>query len=168
MSAVSLSLLKNELQLQTTAEDTYLQALLDGVEDWIEQHFGILLATTAVEEDLFGGERSLWPTKVPVQSVTSVVLDGSTVASGNYTLRGNQIVHDDEWDADWYDVSYQAGYSSVPARVESLILSLCRRRYDQRGGAESEQAGDHKVAWRRLAETDEWSILADLAGGVRC
>lgn len=168
MSAVTLALLKSELQLDTDAEDTYLQALLDGVEDWIESEFGILLSRQAVEESLWGGERILYPTKVPIASITSIELDGSTISSSLYTLRGNMIVHDDEWEEDFYDVTLSSGYSTVPARVKSLILALARRRYDARGGPKQESAGGHSVSWRPLVETDEMRLLTDLAGGPPC
>jgi len=168
MSAITLALAKSELQQQSDSEDAYIQALIDGVEDWLESEWGVLLSLQSVSEDLFGGERALWPSKVPVASVTTVSLNGSTVASGNYTLRGNAIVHDDEWDADFYDVVYQAGFAAVPARVQSLILSLLRRRYDARGGPDSESAGGHDVSWQKLMDTDEVILLKDLAGGPPC
>jgi len=168
MAAVTLTELKAELQLQGDAEDAYLTILLDGVENWLESEWGILLSAQDVSEGLIGDGRNLWPTKVPVNSVSSVALEGSTVSSGDYTLRGKAIVNDDAWEEDFYDVTYNAGYSTVPDRVKSLILTLIRRRYDSRGGAESERAGGHTVQWRKLVETDTWQMLRDLAGGPPC
>jgi len=169
MSVVSLDLAKAMLQVAGTDEDTLIQALLDGVESWVEGQWGVLLSQQEVEEHLFGGERCLWPTKVPVVSVSSVETeDGSSISSTSYAVRGNAIVHDDEWEPIWYVVAYTAGYSEIPASLESCILSLVRRAYDARGGAASERAGGHAVEWRALADTDEMAVLQSLAGGPPC
>lgn len=79
----------------------------------------------------------------PVQSITSVVVDGVTIAASNYRLVGGELIVKSAV-ADSLDelgggivITYRAGYgdaaSAVPDGLREAILMLATEAYERRG-----------------------------------
>lgn len=166
----------------STADDTVLQALLDGAEEWVQRDAGILFGEHVIIEDVDGGFHALPLTRGPVLAVSSVydLDEGETEDADDYELRGGKLWRDNglRWDdrinAKWR-VTYIAGYRvttsattttsastwtavDVPAGIKLAILQLVYRAYMSRG-AGSESAAGWSVNWTEFARADVQALL---------
>jgi len=161
MSVTTLALAKSYLRIGHTSEDTLIQKMLDGAEDFVSQLFGLEFEVAEISEYLDGGGVALWLRRAPIISVTSVYDAESeeTISTTAWTWRGCAQVFQvgmDPWLAGRrrYLVGYQAGFSTVPPSVTDGILSLVRRTFDQRGEVSSESASGWSVVWNDLMRGD--------------
>lgn len=168
MSTVTLALAKQALMISHTAQDTFIQALLDGAEDWIARHLGVALSSAARQEDIDGGDLYLWPKFRPVTAVTSVTdLETGTVypalLDGETRIRWNLLPRREEprWPegVQRFRVVYTAGYTALPAGVQVAILQLVARAYRLRAGQASESVDGASASFAKLIDSDIAALL---------
>lgn len=164
MSMISLATAKEFLRITYTTQDTILQILIDGVENFVTRRTGLYLTASDVTENLEGGGFALRPNRIPLNSVTSVRDNesGSTYASDDYHVKNNGIFLDSDlrWErsraAQWC-VVYNGGYSSydvVPAGLKLIALQLLARAYENRGSKSNQGAAGYGANWDRLVDSD--------------
>lgn len=167
MSTLAIATVKEFLEIGHTEQDTVVQAIIDGVEEYVEREAGIGLVASALIEDLKGGLFSLRPKIAPLNSVTSVERLASddtleTVDATLYRIEGERVVRWDRvrWDRDTvFRLTYNGGHSTVPAGLKLALLQLVRRAYDNRGGKSQQAAQGFGVTWAVLKDSDVWKAL---------
>jgi len=156
MSVISLAQAKEYLKIDYDDQDTVIQMMIDGAEEWLERFCGISFSTSDYAENIFSeGGYNLWPKYRPVNSITSVAYNGATVDTDDYVLDGNSIrrVGNRRWKEYYqYTVRYNAGYSTVPAGLKMVILQLIAKAFLNVGGRESEQSENWSVSWDNLID----------------
>lgn len=103
--------------------------------------------------------------QLPVTAVSSVTLDGSTVATGaltgggNYKRFGNKLWRGDGWQLlcnvpSEVVVTYTHGFPALHQSLQlarSSVLALCAPFYDNPGGAASVKIDDYAATYDRMA-----------------
>jgi hypothetical protein len=170
MSVVSLALAKQQLGVEYDNQDLKIQADIDGAEEWLENAIGKKFSAEDVTEYVEGGGFALWPSRCPVNSVTSVTdtESGSAESADDWHLRKNGIYRDSaaRWDrgrVNRWQVVYNGGYTSVPAGIVSIIIDLLSRAYNPRGGKEVQSAAGYGTEWELFVDTLMWQRINDYA-----
>lgn len=123
------------------------------VERFCRRKFGQALRTGEVHTGI-AGQQHLFPHQWPLGTVTTVTLDGVTIAAGeadeNYRKVSDAageavaLFRAAGWESKPYGISltYQAGYvlpgdtnPTLPADIERAVVELCASAYQQRGKA---------------------------------
>jgi hypothetical protein len=161
VSLITLAEAKNACDVSNTSRDVFLQALIDGVEQWAQRYLGVSFTQTTVEEYLDGGGYSLAPTTTPVQSVSEVYDDegGLVESEDDYDLRDDLIFRatDERWTEHPHNrwlVTYVGGYNGMPVGVKSALLMLIARAWANPEALQSQGAGGYSSAFQALAESD--------------
>lgn len=154
---------KTHARIEHSAEDALVATMITAARQATEKHTGRAWLTqtwTATLDrwaDVDGGEsEDLWPFFVsptprrlalyprPPASITSLVVDGVTIASSNYALRGHELfVKSDVADSanelgGGIVCTFTAGYglaAAVPQDVKQAILTLVAHFYENREAA---------------------------------
>lgn len=146
--------LKEILDITDSSQDALLLNLVARASQSVERALGRPLVQATYTELYDGpGSRSLNLRHGPIQSVTYVadvewsnagVKSTTAISAGDYFIRGkaSEGWHLPGWlerrDSVWwkdqqnYEVSYSAGYSSVPYDLEQIVLELCVAYKNQR------------------------------------
>lgn len=156
MSLLSLATVKQFLRIAHSAEDSALQIILDSAEAYVAKKAGIDLCAdgatehTEVVEDLDGGDMALWPSKLPIRSVTSIkdvgddleTIPATEYGVGEYFTRIERWNDSSEdlvitsWDAGRkrYRVTYESGYlaTELPAAFKVAVFQYVYRDYHSR------------------------------------
>lgn len=166
MSVISLAEAKSYLRVADAGDDTLIQALIDGAEEWVERTCAIYLTQTNVVARVDGGGTALWPPRGPVVSLSEVYdEDASAVVTATlYHLRGaSGIIRDGygRWadGRERYRLTYVAGYSTVPAGLKNALLQLIYRAYTNRASVKSEGAAGWRGDYDSLTGGDFWKTL---------
>lgn len=168
MDVITLEEAKGFIQIGGDLADTTVNLVGDGAEQFIANYTGVYWTETEVTETLPGGGQNLWPNHGPIVSVDSVYTteDGSVTDSSLYKIIDNHHLNYDygRWPEGqrYWSVDYTAGYGdtySVPADLKMAILQLCGRWFENRRGAESEDAAGHSISFLDLLDTDIEYIL---------
>jgi hypothetical protein len=90
-SLTTLAIVKTELNISSSTDDTYLERLIGASTAFISSycnrtfHYG-----TGIAEEVAGfGTQYLQLSRAPVLSITSVTYDGQTINSDNYSIDGD-------------------------------------------------------------------------------
>lgn len=127
--------------------------------------------TTTVVDTFDGGAYTLW-LEPPVQSITSVVVDGVTWAAGDYDFYPNTgglyRVDRCHWPAKRRSivVTYQAGYTSIPDDVHEAMSLALRHSFQgakQDPAIKSLSVGQAKVDYNTTPATSLDMTLPDAA-----
>jgi uncharacterized phiE125 gp8 family phage protein len=175
MSTITLAQAKEHLEVGHTGQDTVVQMLIDGAEDWVERHCGVLLTSQSVTDDLDGGTAILWPRHKPVTAVSSITDLKATADTITYLLVGDSQIWradddgnrlDSKWGAGHsrWRAAYTAGFSTVPAGLKGALLQLIYRAYHRRGGVRSQTGGGQAVGWAELVGSE---VLEQLRPFIR-
>lgn len=153
---VSLDLLKQRLGVTHDKQDAYFQTLLDGVSAAVEAFIGRKLeAADYVERYNGNGKNRLVLEQWPVISVLSVKINGRVV---------------DDWDFDnWLlirhacfsqgirnvEVSYRAGYETLPADIQEAILIIATQRMNEieNKGVQSKTLAGETIAFSTFSDS---------------
>ena len=145
-----LDAIKTELELSSTADDFWLNDQIDKASTQILGYLGRVLATETVTET-FRPEYSvdaLSLARWPVQSITSIVVDGDALATTDYEADLSvgtlwRLTTNDRrkhWAALKTVVTYVAGYKlpgegarDLPFDIERACIDLVKLRYHARG-----------------------------------
>lgn len=167
MAVLTIGEVKEFLEIGHAVQDTTVQSLIDGIEDFTERQCGIKLVSASRTEDHAGGSLALRPDVAPVTSVTKLERlssDGTleTVDATLYRLERNRIIRWDRarWDRDTvYRVTFTGGFSTVPDGLKHAMLQLVRRYYDNRGGKQQQAAQGFGVTWMNFSASDAYKLL---------
>lgn len=164
-----------QADLEITGEDTYLNRQIAAVSNEIATYCGRTFKAETITETIhydwsFDG---LSLSRFPVQSITSISLDGTTVSSSLYTAQSTSGViyaldsssDNVTWAAGRYVVVYVAGYSTIPSDLEQACISLVNARRSARGrdpSLRSEKIPDVWEASYWVAGGNEYGLPPDI------
>jgi len=161
VSMITLAEAKNACGVSNTAQDAFMQSLIDGGERWAVNYLGVSFARSTVVDNLDGGGFSLAPRTTPVQSVSEVydVETGTTWGTDDYTLRDDLIFQMTntrwtEYPHNRWRVTYIGGYDGMPAGVKADLLMLICRLWANPESLRSQSAGGYNSAFQTLADSD--------------
>ena len=162
---------KEYLEIDDTGKDNLLQQLINTASQFIKTETGYEWVKTTYKE-LIDGERTetLILTQRPIISVTSLVINGETIDSGNYYIY-NEAGMLKRQDVGIYDVGYThsfrrgllfprgqqnievqyvAGYDDVPYDLQKAVWSMVNTQLESKNyeGLESYSIGDESIKWR--------------------
>lgn len=138
----TLSTLKEWLGITATTDDALLTRLVTAASAFIQNYLNRTFYVSAIVETRDGtGTNRLFLARGPVLSVSSVSIDGISVPESTstsmygwvagtnvITLRGGvfplNVVN--------VQVTYSAGYVTVPSDIEQVCVDLCSMRYKER------------------------------------
>jgi len=172
-SYLALAESKRYLRVGHASDDVLIQSLIDGLEQWVTSKFSIGFSSVAQTDTLDGGGTNLRPYRQPVTSITSItdLVTDEAESSDLYALRaGSEIVRDDG--SRWvrgrgrWSVVYVGGYTTVPASLKNVLLSLLYRAYNNRGGVDSESSEGYSVNWQALMSSDMMAQISDQSGMI--
>lgn len=135
--------LKDWLQVSGKSDDAVLQRLISAASAFIQQWLSRTLALASYTETYDGrGTRRAVLNNFPIVSVSSLVVDGVTIAAAAGPPWSNGYVFD-QLSISLYgycfragfgnvQVSYSAGYATVPLDIEQACLELIGIRYKER------------------------------------
>lgn len=153
---VSLELFKQRLGVTHDKQDAYFQTLLDGVSAAVEAYIGRKLkAADYVERYNGNGKNRIVLNQYPVLSVSSVKINGRMA---------------NDWDFDnWLlirhacfaqgirniEVSYRAGYETLPADIQEAILIIATQRMNEieNKGVQSKTLAGETIAFSTFSDS---------------
>jgi len=173
MSIITLAQAKSHLRVASSSEDTYIQLLLDSVEDWVSEYCGVGLSESTHTERVDGGGTLLRLLHLPVISVTSVTDkdDDTAEDSDDYYASDYAVLREDgdRWNGGRgrWEVVYVGGYGgtgdssqAVPTGLKLGILGLVARAFNVRSGERfSMAAAGGSMNWGDLLDADMVKIL---------
>lgn len=176
--AVTLDEAKHALSIDGTAEDEMLQRLISATTLEVERRLGTQFVKRAVVEYHEGGGKRIYPQRVPIAEVTSIVDPASnTVPASNYVIRQQRwLEHYGHFDnayttagqqTDWV-VTYVAGWfastSVVAADVKAeIIRAVAGTREAPAAGTASVGVGDLSVSYDNAASPSTAAVDAAAA-----
>lgn len=146
----------DEADLHVPAATLLIECATAVVQEAAEQR--IVRATSTVTLEPSPG-RWLWLPQLPVVSVESVELDGTTLASGDYHLRGHRLWRESGWQLltsppSEVAVAYTHGYAPGAQelqRARQAVVALAGAVYANPTGASREQIDDYAVAYEAIS-----------------
>ncbi len=181
---VTLSEAKDYIRVTTAGVDTQIQALLDGVEVWIENLLGCRFTVSRFIEHLTPLREVLQPWVYPVISISEIVdlwEDNEVIPATDYQLMGSDIFYKESGKppSAWpdglqrYRVTYLGGYSNgntesnpapegsqaAPSGIKLGVLALLARAYTARGGIQSTGGGGSFTSYDDLANGEVMTYL---------
>ncbi|GMV82118.1 MAG: hypothetical protein AMXMBFR7_33020 [Planctomycetota bacterium] len=183
MSVLLLADAKAWLEVSHSAQDSVIQLLIDGAEDWVSRECGIALASAARQEDLDGGQPWLYPTFLPITALATVTDLPAATTWPAAVVGENKIARTDEagrvlapgpgdeafrpYKEGWWGegakrwrVNYTGGYASIPPGLKIAIFQLVSRAYHQRSGEGSSAAAGAALMWPKLMDSVISEMLA--------
>ena len=162
---------KSYLEITGTDSDDILAILISSASQFIKTETGYEWVETTYKEKI-DGERTetLILTQKPIISVTSLVINGETIDSGNYYIynaagmlkRQDVGIYDVGYTHSFrkgllfprgqqnIEVEYVAGYEDVPMDLQKAVWSMVNTQLDSKNyeGLESYSIGDESMKWR--------------------
>ena len=141
---VSLATLKLELGISGSAEDTLLQAIINGASAQANSYVGRVLQAQNYTETWY----DLPPSQcLPIDFQTRV---WPLIAINGFPVNPSKlrILDNDDFG---FPVGYTAGYATIPLDVQRAVLDMCKVWYQARGSAsqsiQGESLGDYSVTY---------------------
>lgn len=141
--AVTLATVKNYLALDHTGFDDLIEdVLIPGAQDQIEQATGLILTEQIVTAfwDTFSGEEEL-PfapyAALYTYSGIGITVDGEEAEEDAYTITGTQYPVISGTETENLEVTYTAGYTTIPAGLKQAVLKLIAHNFANRGDTEA-------------------------------
>lgn len=137
-SLATRSNVKADLGITTTTEDTYIDRLIAAASlDAVNYCGRLFLKDTIV--DTFYISRCvdiLVTSRAPIVTVSSITVDGIALTTNDYTIEKEtgfirKLDEDgdlEDWDAEKTVITYEGGYTAVPADLEAAVISLIKGR----------------------------------------
>lgn len=142
---VTLALAKSHLRVTSSTEDTLIAQYMAAALAWVEQHTSKKMAVGAVTQTVtqFGDYIPLvWGPFVSLTSIAYTDTDDVAQTVADARVRDGRIYAPvDGWPAvaDYtpITVTYQAGYATVPAPLDSAQLLLIGEYFDNRNAGDA-------------------------------
>ena len=165
MALPTVSNLKDYLRIETTAEDTLLQALLDRakaqLEVWIDTPITAASVTAVDRADVISGQVAtslIFPQRPIASSITVVDSEGTTVAAAEYTVNtaSGVIYANDGYSFPYgpYTITTNCGlslrgdYARIEPILSQCIIDLAADLYQKRTpNASRESAAGTAIDW---------------------
>lgn len=161
MAAITLAEAKQACGISHTARDDFLQGIVDGTEDWLEEHLGRIFNVATRIDYLTGGGRALRPYTRPVNSVSEVYdVDGAvTWDPDDYVLKHDSIRTYDgsRWESEppsRWRVTYSGGEAAMPNTVKMAALMIIARTWENPQGLSSQSAAGMVISYATLMGSD--------------
>lgn len=148
---VTLADAKEHVRVTTTATDTQLQNMVEVASDACQQYTGRTWATTTVTETHDGGKTAVALRARPIQSITTVTVNGSVLAGSGYYLdatAGVLYCGQPPWPTYWLPgvqnvtVTFVAGTTTLPPSIRHGVLEMTAHLWEtQAGGAGRPRSG---------------------------
>ena len=132
----TLQKVKLALGIKTAEADPFLRQLITSSSAWIKSYLNrdVLTASYTRTFDGRGGKAIPLP-QYPVTAVTSVVVDGATLAATQYVLQDDAVWRLDgavfPKGAGRCVISWTAGYAAAPEEVDRACVELVMWRYKE-------------------------------------
>lgn len=170
MSICTLAEGKEFARISHSAEDVTLAIILAAAEDWVTNFCGFAFGSSSSQSEIIdsNGDESLWPSKLPISSVSAVedAWDNYTeIDADSYTASKGRIEmkNGGRWDygVGRYRVTYSGGYvaATIPNQIKLAILTLFARWYQNRATQNSASAAGASMSWATLAGSDVQEML---------
>jgi hypothetical protein len=118
-----------------STDDALLARIVVAASKWFESQIGRSL-TLQSHSDAFVGEGNCVAItqEYPLNSVTSITVDGNLIPVDGYFIAGNAIYLKGYYftKGTLVQVAYTAGYSEIPADVEQAVIEVTADRYNAR------------------------------------
>lgn len=158
---VGIDELRAALKLTGAASDTLLYLWVASATDWAESKSGRALRTRTVVDVKAGGKYAVALSQLPIKSVTSVSVNGDTLAADGYELHAaTGLLYRGaarsglSWPLGWVTVSYVVDADVVPANIRDGIVEYVRyRAASYRGSTGQPAAGGDPQAALELARS---------------
>jgi uncharacterized phiE125 gp8 family phage protein len=144
LPVVGLAEAKRYLNVTASTDDEEIRRMLGVATDLCERYTGRALRRKTVTESFAsdGYASTLVLRQVPALSVSSVSENGTAVASGGYTLRGDlgllargSATSPSRWAFGTVAVTYVAGYADPPQVAVEAVLVVLRHLWDTQRGS---------------------------------
>ena len=171
MALPTVSNLKDYLRIETTAEDTLLQALLDRakaqLEVWIDTPITATNVTAVDRADVITPQVAtslIFPQRPIASSITVVDSEGTTVPATEYTVnKASGVIYANEGYSFPYGpytitatcgLSLRGDYARIEPMLAQCIIDLAADLYQKRTpNASSESAAGTSISWDVSRET---------------
>lgn len=173
---LQLSVVKQYCRISGDAEDDMLNIIIADVEQRVSNMTGLQWTQSAgVSQIVNGGGRHLWIIEGPLTSIDTIKEfdSGVEITTSGYHLQDDRRILRDG-NARWADIPYEVigtvgydGADNVPGDLLGAMYGLCGRVYRQKGGIDSESAGQHSMSWKDLQDTDEMATIRHYKLGNR-
>lgn len=169
MSVLTLADAKIHLNINVSTTDVELQAFIDAAESAIAAKVGPLSVTAGTDRVRGAGKELILP-RAPVVAVTAITpvggsaLDLSSVVvdyrAGIIAYVAATQYNFARFPLPWYDVTYTAGRSTVPADMLHAVKELVRHLWEtQRGTGSTPRPGtEDDVPWRSIGVVGAYSF----------
>lgn len=151
---------KSYLEITDTSYDDEFDKIVSRASKFIQSQTHRQLVETTYEETIDGeGVKELYLSEYPVISVSSIVVDDTTVYDGS-SQDGNDyyiyndsglIIRDIAWEEDYQNivVTYDAGYATIPGDLEQACIELVAFKYHNKDyiGLKSHNLGGESVTF---------------------
>jgi len=184
MPLTDLNRVKSYLQISNTTDDIFIQDLIDGVQEQIENYCNRKFDVATYTEN-YQCKHKCFPRNTPLISVNSIVKDDNIITTDDYKIRGNWIEFTSDlkgytmagsilYANDYFsnvDIIYSAGYATIPkdlvvAATKLTVLEYKESRED-RLGIQIEREGDVQYTYAKKDEEMPQNISAVLDNYVQ-
>ena len=160
MAYITLDEAKRFLRVTGVSDDTLISELINHAQGIIDGYLGRTLESATYTETFVVMKNDSIPnlfflTYRPVTAVTSVKQNGTELNSNQYTVYASQgvlVVEGLPAPTDEIEITYTAGYTTIPEDIKFVTKSLVAKMYamSKSGGVEvsSERAGDWAVSFK--------------------
>lgn len=160
---VSLADTKAHLNITTSTDDEELRRTIAVASEAAESYCNRVFRRQTVTEYHDGGKQAVLLRQAPVLSITTVVENGTTLTSTDYTADLNAgLVYRGSAAAPWQwyygiqvvVITYVAGYTDPPQAAQQAVLELTRHLWQtQRGNVALPSLGgaDDPIGWGQTA-----------------
>ena len=141
---------KRHLRINTFDSDDQLSAMVEVATDACQQYTGRTWAPTTVTETHDGGKTALALRATPVQSITSVTVNGVAIANSEcyYDATTGLLYRGlPPWPTYWTPgignvvVTFLAGAATVPPSIRHGVLEMTRHLWETQSGAYGPRSG---------------------------
>lgn len=129
---------KTDLDITTSTEDSYIDRLIAAASLDAINYCGRQFLKDTIVETFYISEcvDILATSRYPIVTITSITVDGVALTADEYLYEKEtgfirKLDEDgdlEDWDAEKTVVTYEGGYTTVPADLEAAVISLIKGR----------------------------------------
>lgn|SRR5574343_22681 len=139
MALVTLADTKTYLGISGNSYDVFLQSQIDLLSEVVENYCGRKFASatyvqTYYWQDFVSTQNSLSLFHYPASSITSVEIDGVALAVADFRAHlPSGVIYSDQFKNKWdtVEITYVAGFSTIPLTIQTTIYDLVGQRYNK-------------------------------------
>jgi len=121
-----------------TDDDTKLTSLMKSCRKRLEKYTGVSFGPKTVRAILNNGKGNIELPYGPTVAITAIIdEDGDTIEADDYTLQGIEFKTLKSPCSCYVDVTYTAGFTTLPEDLKMALLEEIAFRYENRGTTEN-------------------------------